>query len=75
MCRSCFNDDKIETKTTFTVEYKGCIIVIRNVPCFECQVCGEISFTDEVSQHLEKLVNSAKTVLQDVAVIDYSKAA
>lgn len=75
MCNSCFKDDKIKTHTTFTVEYKGCIIVIRNVPCLECQICGEITFTDEVSAQLEKIVNSAKTVLQDISVIDYSKVA
>ena len=44
MCNVCFSDDKIETKTTFTVEYNDCIIVIKNVPCLECQRCGEIFF-------------------------------
>lgn len=75
MCNACFEDGKINTFTTFTVEYKGCIIVIRNVPCLECQICGEITFTDDVSAQLEKIVNSAKTELQDVSVIDYSKVA
>ena len=75
MCNACFGDDKIKTTTTFTVEYKGCIIVIRNVPCLECQKCGEITFTDEVAEQLEKIVAAAKTVLQDVSIIDYSKVA
>ena len=75
MCNACFGDDKIKTTTTFTVEYKGCIIVIRNVPCLECQKCGEITFTDEVAERLEKIVAAAKTVLQDFSVIDYSKVA
>ena len=75
MCNACFGEDKIKTTTTFTVEYKGCIIVIRNVPCLECQKCGEITFTDEVADQLEKIVAAAKTVLQDVSVIDYSKVA
>ncbi len=75
MCNVCFGDDKIKTTTTFTVEYKGCIIVVRNVPCLECQKCGEITFTDEVADQLEKIVAAAKTVLQDVSVIDYSKVA
>lgn len=44
MCNSCFSREKIKTTTTFTVEYKGCIIVIKNVPCYECQVCGEVIF-------------------------------
>lgn len=75
MCNACFKDDKIKTFTTFTVEYKGCIIVVKNVPCLECQICGEITFTNEVSECLERLVNSAKSVLQEISVIDYSKAA
>lgn len=31
MCNACFGDDKIKTTTTFTVEYNGSIIVVRNV--------------------------------------------
>ena len=75
MCNACFRDDKINTFTTFTVEYNDCIIVIRNVPCLECQVCGETTFSDEVSERLEKIVNAAKSVLQDISIIDYSKVA
>jgi YgiT-type zinc finger domain-containing protein len=75
MCNSCFSKEKIKTTTTFTVEYKGCIVVIKNVPCLECQVCGEIIFSDDVSARLEQMVNSVKNVLQDVAVIDFAKAA
>ena len=75
MCNACFRDDKISTHTTFTVEYKGYIIVVRNVPCLECPVCGEITFADEVSARLEEIVNAAKSIMQDIPVIDYSKAA
>lgn len=75
MCNACFSEEKIKTTTTFTVEYKGCIIVIKNVPCLECQMCGEITFSDDVSLQLEKLITAAKSVLQDVAVIDYAKVA
>ena len=75
MCGACFREDKIITKTTLTVEYKNCIIVIRNIPCLECQLCGEVTFSDEVSERIEKLVNSAKAVLQDISIIDYSKVA
>lgn len=75
MCNVCFSDDKIETKTTFTVEYNDCIIVIKNVPCLECQRCGEIFFADEVSEKLERLTDAAKKIMQEISVIDYSKAA
>lgn len=75
MCNACFNDDKIKTSTTFTVEYKGCIIVIRNVPCLECRICGETTFTDEVSARLEEIIESAKAIMQDISVIDFIKVA
>ncbi len=75
MCNACFNDDKIQTKTTFTVDSDGCIIIIKNVPCLECRICGEITFTDEVSKKLENLVTSAKKLMLEISVIDYNKAA
>ncbi len=75
MCIACFDDDKMATTTTFTVEYKECIIVIKNVPCLECEICGEITFTDAVSKRLEMLVNAAKRLMQEVSVIDYNKVA
>ena len=75
MCNACFRDNKIKTLTTFTVEYKGCIIVVKNVPCLECPICGEITFTDDVSAKLEMLVESAKKIMQEISDIDYQKAA
>ena len=75
MCGMCFSEKKISTKTTFTVEHDGCIIVIKNVPCLECPVCGEIIFSDAVSAKLEKLVSAAKKILQEISVIDFSRAA
>ena len=75
MCNACFNDNKLKSKTTFTVEYKDCIIVIKNVPCLECEICGEISFTDEVSEKIELLVNAAKKLMQEISVSDYCKVA
>jgi len=75
MCNACFSDDKINTHTTFTVEYNSCIIVIKNVPCMECPRCGEITFSDEVSAKIETLVGSAKKIMQEISVIDYCKAA
>ena len=61
--------------TTHVVNYKNCIIVIKNVPCEECEQCGEKFYTDEVAEHLEVIVNSAKKLMQEISVIDYNKAA
>lgn len=60
-------------QTTHVVNYNGSIIVIKNVPCEECDQCGEIFYTDEVAERLEKIVDKAKQMLQEVTIIDYSK--
>ena len=72
MCEECFNDNKIHATTTFTVEYNKRFIIVRNVPCLECKVCGEVTFTNDVSARIEQLVNAAKNLLQDGSVIDVS---
>lgn len=71
MCNACFNDDKLNSKTAFAVEHMDGIIVIKNVPCFECEICGEITFSDDVSEKLERIVESAKMLMQEISVIDF----
>lgn len=71
----CRCDTVRQSTTTHVVNYKGCIIVVKNVPCEECEQCGEKFYTDEVAQQLEKLVSTAKRFMQEISVIDYNKAA
>lgn len=75
MCMFCKCDTTKESKTTHVVNYKGCVIVIKNVPCMECEQCGEKFYTDEVAAKLEVMVDYAKKMMQEVAVIDYAKVA
>jgi YgiT-type zinc finger domain-containing protein len=65
----------IQSFTTHVVNYKNCIIIIKNVPCEECEQCGEKYYSNEVAKQLENLVNIAKQLMQEIAIIDYSKAA
>lgn len=65
----------INDKIIHVVNYKNSIIVIKNVPCEECEQCGEKYYTDEVAEQLEKMVNLAKQMMQEIAVLDYSKVA
>lgn len=75
MCMFCKCDTVKQSTTTHVVNYSGSVIVIKNVPCEECEQCGEIFYTDEVAERLEKIVNDAKKLLQDLSVLDYSKVA
>lgn len=69
----CKCNDLILSLTTHVVNYKGCVIVIKNVPCEECEQCGEKYYSDEVARQLEKLVDITKNLMQEISVIDYSK--
>ena len=61
-----------ESITTHVVNYKDCIIVIKNVPCLECDQCGEKYYTDDVAEKLEKLIDAAKKMMQEIAVGEVS---
>ena len=75
MCMFCKCDTVKESVTTHVVNYRNCIIVIKNVPCGECEQCGEKFYTDEVTERLEELVSAAKRLMQEISVIDYQKVA
>ena len=61
--------------TTYMVDLKDCIIVIRNVPCEECPLCGEKVFSDFVMHKLEEIIRKVCEVATEVFVTDYPKAA
>ena len=54
MCMFCKADEVISSTTTHVVDYKGCLIIVKNVPCEECVQCGEIFISDDVAIRLEK---------------------
>lgn len=63
-----------ETTTTFTVTLEKTIVVIKNVPCLKCGQCGEEVFPFEVTQKLEKIIDSFKESLSEISIINYSAA-
>lgn len=75
MCKLCKCDTVKQSTTTHVVNYKNSIIVIKNIPCEECEQCGEKYYTDEVAERLELIVNMAKKLMQEIAVIDYPQVA
>ena len=75
MCMFCKCDTVKESVTTHVVNYRNCIIVIKNVTCEECEQCGEKFYTDEVTERLEELVSAAKRLMQEISVIVYQKVA
>jgi len=60
---------------TSVTDLGGCLIIIRNVPCYKCSECNEVIYAADVVQHLEKIIEAAKKLMQEVSIIDYSQAA
>jgi hypothetical protein len=54
------------------VTFEHCVIVVRNVPCEECEQCGERYFSDEVMERLDAIVARAKELASEVLVTDYN---
>lgn len=75
MCMYCKCKTATPSFTTHVVNHKNCIIIIKNVPCEECEQCGEKYYSNKVAKQLENLVNNAKQLMQEIAIIDYAKAA
>lgn len=75
---SCFfcKGKTVEQMTKFIVDLGKCVVIVKNVPGQVCQQCGETSYSDEVAQQLEKIVEAVKrSIMCEVAIIDYLQAA
>lgn len=73
---TCFfcKGQTVATTTKFIVDLGYCVVIVKNVPAQVCQQCGESSFSNEVAQRLEKIVEAVKhSVMSEVAIIEYSQ--
>ena len=64
-----------ESTTTEAIELGFCLLIIRNIPCYKCDECDEIFYTGDVAVKIEQITESVKSLMQDVVIIDYKKAA
>ena len=61
--------------TTSVTDLGGCLVIVRNVPCYKCEECGETVYTGDVVQRLEELIEAAQRAMQEISVIDFSRVA
>lgn len=61
--------------TTSVTDLGKCLIIVRNVPCYKCSECNEIIYTGDVVQRLERIIETAQKLMQEVSIIDYTQAA
>lgn len=70
-CFMCKGD--LEDKmTNFIADMENCIIIVKGVPSQVCKQCGEVSYSNEVAERLEKIVAKMKDAMTEIAVVHYS---
>ena len=74
---NCFRcGSAMHSSVTTDVSDNGkCLIIIRNVPCEQCENCGETYYNGVTAKKIEELTKLAKSIANDISVIDYTKAA
>ncbi|MDO4545607.1 MAG: type II toxin-antitoxin system MqsA family antitoxin [Bacillota bacterium] len=73
MCFYCKSEALKPTKTNYVVDLDSCIIIVKNVPCEECEQCGEKYFSDEIVEKLDAIVDEAKKLVSEITVVDFAK--
>ena len=70
-CPLC-GGDKRKGSTTFTVDFKSGLLVVRNVPATICSQCGEEWIADDVAAKLETAAEVARKEKRQVEVVDFA---
>jgi YgiT-type zinc finger domain-containing protein len=56
----------------YMVDFDGHFIIIKNVPCHKCSQCGEVSYSGDVVEKIEKIISKLKDALTEIAVVDFA---
>ena len=74
LCPLCGGRMK-EDVTTFTVDLKSGVLVVRKVPATVCSQCGESWIRDQAAEVLEKMVAEFRKRMVQVEVVEFSQVA
>ena len=75
MCFYCKCKTTVPSATTHVVTLKDCVIIVKNVPCEECEQCGEKYFSDEVMEQLDRIIDKAQALASEICITDYTNRA
>ena len=73
-CIKC-GHETFKSTTAEAIEMGSGILVIRNIPCYKCEECDEILYTGDVVAKIESIKQMVKTLMQEVTIIDFDRAA
>lgn len=75
LCMAACGANAKKGYTTDVTELGDGLVIVRNVPCYKCQECNKVIYTADVVERLEMIVNMAKRMMQEIAIIDYPQVA
>ena len=72
-CFLCKGNIQIST-TTYMTDRNNHYIIIKNVPCFKCEQCGDELFSETVVKKLERIFDTLpqNPCELSVTIIDYT---
>lgn len=73
-CPLCGGEKEPGT-TTFVVDIKFGVVVVRDVPALVCAMCGEAWIEDAVAARLEAVVEDARGKRAEVEVMQWQQVA
>ena len=72
MCKGSMQDGF----SNFTTDMGKCIVIVKNVPSYICNQCGEVCYSDETAERLEDIIHAlTEPVNTEIAVVSYTKQA
>ena len=74
-CLKC-GRETFESRNSEAIELdNGCLLVIRNIPCYKCTECDDILYTGDVVEQIEQIIAAVKNLTQQLMVVDFTTAA
>ncbi len=75
-CLTCKADEMKKSKDDFFTKIGDCYLIIKNAPCYKCDMCGEVFYTLSVTEKINDIVhNFTKAINKEVVICDYSREA
>ena len=74
-CLSCKNGNMLPSTMTYFTEFNHCMLIIKNVPCFKCEQCGDTVFSTSVHRKIESIVAAARSLASELTILEYDAVA
>ena len=61
--------------TSEAIELGFGLLVIRDIPCYKCEECAEILYTGDVVKKIEKIIEDAKSRMEEQTILYFDDVA